>query len=600
MSATLPTRSQADPARTWDVESVYANDTEWEAACARVRDALPALAAFQGRLGEGPAVLAEFLAASERAQREYSKIRIYATMRGAVDSNDEAGAGLSARASGIQGQLQASTAFLEPELLSIGLDTVRGWIAEHEPLRIYGHWVDRLARHAPHVRTAEVEEVIGLAAEPLASAAAVHGVLANAELRFRPAVDSDGGEHDVAQGTFDVLFSSPDRALRQSAWESYADAHRGLAKTMAAALATGARGDVFIARARRYRDSLDAALTPNDIPVQVFHNVIDAFRDHVGTWQRYWRLRRRVLGLERLREVDTRATLGPEVKVPFEQAVDWIGEGMAPLGDDYVTAMRRGVLEQRWVDVYPNQGKRQGAFSTGSPDTHPFVFMSYGGGLAAMSTLAHELGHSMHNYLSSRAQPFVYARYGLFLAEVASNFNQALVRSHLLASNPDPVFQVALLLEAMGNFHRYFLIMPTLSRFELELHQRVERGESVTAVQMTELMADLLAEVYGSEVEMDRERAGTLWAQFPTHLYMNFYAYQYATGIAAANVLAAGVYEGRPGAVERYRAFLASGGSRYPLDTLRDAGVDLRSREPIDHAFAILAGYVERLEALLL
>jgi oligoendopeptidase F len=272
---------------------------------------------------------------------------------------------------------------------------------------------------------------------------------------------------------------------------------------------------------------------------------------------------------------------------------------MAPLGDDYVAALRRGVLEERWVDVHPNRGKRQGAFSLGRPDTRPFIFMSYGGGLASMSTLAHELGHSMHNLLSSRSQPYVYSRYGLFVAEVASNFNQALVRAHLLERETDPRVQVGLVEEAMGNFHRYLLVMPTLTRFELETHGRVERGEPLTAEGLTELMADLLADAYGSEVEMDRRRAGIMWAQFSSHLYRNFYPYQYATGIAAAHALADGVLaEGAP-AAERYRRFLAAGGSLYPLDALRLAGVDMATREPLDRGFAALARYVDRLEALL-
>jgi len=319
----------------------------------------------------------------------------------------------------------------------------------------------------------------------------------------------------------------------------------------------------------------------------------------VGTWDQHWRLRGRVLGLRPLRAYDLRAQLASRVDVEFHQAVDWISDGMAPLGEEYVRDMRRGVLEERWVDVYPNRGKRQGAFSLGRPDTRPFVFMSYGGSVMSMSTLAHELGHSMHNLHSARAQPYVYSRYGLFLAEVASNFNQALVRAHLLERETDPSVQVALIEEAMGNFHRYLLVMPTLSRFELEIHGRVERGEALTAEGLTELMADLLAEAYGADVEIDRQRAGITWAQFSTHLYRSFYPYQYATGIAAANALADRVLTEGPEAAGRYRRFLSAGGSVYPIDALRLAGVDMTTREPLDRGFAVLSRYVDRLEELL-
>jgi oligoendopeptidase F len=598
MTAPLPARSEIPVEETWDVESIFGSDAEWAAECDRLAAVLPELERFQGRLAEGPEMLAELLAASDRVSRALDRVFVYATMRSSVDATDEPAAALADRAWGLASRVQATLAFVEPELLAIGVETLRGWVVEHDLLRVYAHWLDRLGLRAPHVRPAEVEEVLGLAAAPLDSATSIHGVLANADLRFRPAVGSDGVEREVAQGVYNELLASPDREVRRTAWESYADAHLAAARTMAACLATGVKRDVFLARTRRYRDSLDAALSPNHIPVAVFHNVIDAFRDHLGTWHRYWRVRRRALGLDPLREYDSRAPMAGQVEVDLRQAVDWISEGMAPLGEDYVDDLRRGVLEQRWVDARPNRGKRQGAFSIGRPDTRPFIFMSYGGSLASMSTLAHELGHSMHNLNSSRSQPYVYSRYGLFLAEVASNFNQAMVRAHLLASETDPAVQVALIEEAMGNFHRYLLVMPTLSRFELEIHGRVERGEALTAESLTELMAGLLAEVYGTEVEMDRSRSGILWAQFSGHLYRSFYPYQYATGIAAANALADAVLaEGRP-AAERYRRFLAAGGSMYPLDALRLAGVDMATREPLDRGFAALARYVDRLEEL--
>ena len=254
---------------------------------------------------------------------------------------------------------------------------------------------------------------------------------------------------------------------------------------------------------------------------------------------------------------------------------------MAPLGDEYVRILRRGAHEERWVDIYPNQGKRMGAFSSGVMDTRPFIFMSYNDDIYSMSTLAHELGHSMHSYYARHTQPFIYSNYGLFQAEVASNMHQALTRRHLLATRTDPAFQIAVIEEAMSNFYRYFFIMPSLARLELEVHERVERGGAITADYLNNLMADLMLEVYGSEVEVgprDRVRIGSTWAQFHTHLYSNFYVYQYATGIAAADHLVGRVAEGDPKAVESYLAFLKSAGSMYPMDGLRMAGVDMTSQ----------------------
>ncbi len=263
--------------------------------------------------------------------------------------------------------------------------------------------------------------------------------------------------------------------------------------------------------------------------------------------------------------------------------------------------LRKGALEQRWVDVYPNKGKRMGAFSTGVPDTPPFILMSYNDDIYSMSTLAHELGHSMHSYYARGTQPFVYSGYGLFQAEVASNTHQALTRQYLLDTNPDPEFQIAVMEEAMANFYRYLFIMPTLARLELEIHERVERGEALTAGYLNDLTADLMGEVYGDEVDLsglDRDRVGSTWAQFHTHLYSNFYVYQYATGIAGAHHLAERIAAAAPGAAESYIAFLKSGGSTFPLDGLRLAGVDMSSAEPIEAAFAALAHTVERLDEL--
>jgi len=404
---------------------------------------------------------------------------------------------------------------------------------------------------------------------------------------------------ELAQGNVNALLTSPDREVRRSAWESYADAHLATKNTMAACLATGVKQDVFMARARRYESSLDAALSASNIPIEVFHNLIATFRRNLPTWHRYWQVRRRALGYDELHVYDVKAPLtGRMPQVPFAQALDWICAGMRPLGAEYVATMRRGVAEQRWVDIYPNQGKRMGAYSSGVAGTHPFILTSYNDDIFGMSTLAHELGHSMHSYYTWQTQPLVYADYSNFVAEVASNFNQAMVRAHLLETRQDRDFRIAVIEEAMSNFHRYFFVMPTLARFELAIHEQVERDEGLTADGMIDLMADLFGEGFGDGVSVDRERVGITWGQFSTHLYSNFYVFQYATGIAAAHALAAGILAERPGAADSYLAFLKAGSSLYPLDALKLAGIDMTDPAPVETAFATLAGYVDQLEAL--
>ena len=603
MTKSLAARSEVDRRFTWDSESVFPDGTGWERGVEEILSRLPDLEEFKGHLGDSPDALADWFDANERAHRLMAKLMVYSTMSYSVDVGDQAAAARADRARSVAAQLGAASSFAVPEMLAIGIAKLREWLAVSPRLAHLGHYFDRLEKLQKRIRSAEVEALLTQVSDPLATALSVHSVLANTDLKFAPAVGADGELHEVAQGTIATLMTSPDRDVRRTAFESYADEHLRMQHAMAASLAGGVKRDVFFARARGYASSLEAALEPSHIPLAVFHNVVQAFRDNVATWHRYWRIRRQALGLEVLKPYDTRAQLGHSpLEVTYEEAVDWIAQGVAPLGQDYVDVMRRGALEDRWVDVYPNKGKRMGAFSTGAMDTRPFIFMSYNDDIYSMSTLAHELGHSMHSYHARRTQPYVYSNYGLFQAEVASNMHQALTRRHLLATKAEPAFQIAVIEEAMSNFYRYFFVMPSLARLELEIHERVERGGALTADYLNKLMADLMMEVYGSEVDVndrDRERIGSTWAQFHTHLYSNFYVYQYATGIAAADHLVERVAAGDPKAVESYLAFLKSAGSMYPLEGLRMAGVDMTSPEPVEAAFATLASMVDRLETLI-
>ena len=598
---TVPVRSEIPVEFTWDLADIYPTPEAWQQRLDAFKEELARAAAFKDHLGDGPEQLADWLDVYQAIQRETMRLVMYARLGYSTDTGDLAAAARAGQATSLESTVAATLAFAEPELMAIGFPTLRAWREENPRLAIYGHYFANLERLSGHVRSAEVEELLGQVEDPFRTAAAIHGTLTNTEIKFADAHDAEAAAaYEVTHGSLGALLSHGDRSVRRSAWESYADGHLAYQHTMAGCLAAGVKQDVFRARARRHSSSLAAALAPANIPESVFHNLIDVFRRHLPTWHRYWRLRKRVLGVETLHEYDVKAPLSQaHVTVPYDQAVAWIVAGMAPLGEEYVNILQRGATRERWVDIYPNKGKRMGAFSYGGPGTHPFIMMSYNDDLFSLSTLAHELGHALHSYLSWRTQPQVYGRYTLFAAEVASNFNQALVRDYLLRTQPDPAFQIGVIEEAMSNFHRYFLIMPTLARFELEIHRRVERGQPLTAPILNDLMADLFAECYGDDLAMDRVRTGITWAQFSTHLYSNFYVYQYATGIAGAHALAQGVLAGADGAVARYLTFLRAGGSRDPLVELRAAGVDLSSPAPLETAFGVLAEYVERLEMLL-
>ncbi|MBL8161164.1 MAG: oligoendopeptidase F [Anaerolineae bacterium] len=596
-TASVPPRSQVADIHKWNAESVFPSRAAWREELQALSAALPSLQPFNGTLNQSAARLAEWFEASEKLARRMETLFFYARMSQACETTDQEAIGMVGEAGSLAAQFGALASFAVPEILAIGEAVLNGWVQNEPRLAPFAHYFHDLFRQQQHVRSAEVEEVLALARDPFSAIDNTEEMITSADMTFKPVV-VNGESVPLAQSNISTFLDSPDREARRQAWEHYADGYLGLKNTLASNYLASVKRDVFYARARRYNSALEASLFNNNIPAQVFHNLIDTYRKHIPTWHRYWRIRRKALGVETLHPYDIWAPISKSTPVvPYAQAVDWIVEGMKPLGDAYVSVLRRGCLEERWVDIYPNEGKTQGAFSFGSYDTYPFILMSYDDNLGAMSTLAHELGHSMHSYFSRKTQPYVYGDYTLFVAEVASNFNQAMVRANLFKTNNDPQFQIAVIEEAMNNIHRYFFIMPTLARFELEVHTRIENGAGVTADDMIDLMTDLFSEGYGSEMHIDRQRVGITWAQFG-HLYANYYVYQYATGISAAHALAGRILEGTPGAAEAYIKFLSAGSSVYPVDALKGAGVDMSTPEAVERTFAALADYVDRLERL--
>jgi len=595
---TIPTRNELAPEHTWNAPSVFPSVEDWEVEFKKVSDSLSDLGKFQGLLSDGPATLVDALEVFDDMTRRVGKVFIYAGMSHYVDTTDQEAAGRFSKAQGLYGKTLAAVAYLDPELLKIGESTLRQWVVEEPRLTIYEHYFSNLFRKQVHIRSTEVEEVLGLLADPFSGAHSTARMLTDADFKFEPAVSKDGRQVSLTQGTLEKILTGADREARRTAWENYADTYLAYKNTLANNLITSIKQNVFMMRARRHSSTLEAALFEHNIPVEVFHNLIDTFRKNIPTWHRYWAIRREALGVETLHTYDIWAPLTTDrPHVPYDQAVDWICDGLAPLSDEYTNLIRKGCLTDRWVDIYPNQGKTAGAFSYGSPGTHPFIVMSFNNDIFSLSTLAHELGHSMHSYLTCQNQPIVYSRYSLFAAEVASNFHQAMVRAYLLEKETDPQFQISLIEETMDNLHRYFFIMPTLARFELEVHERVERGEGLTAESMIELMADLFNEGYGDEMHLDRQRDGITWATF-SHLYMDYYVYQYATGISGAHALANRILSGEEGAAHKYLNFLKAGSSNYPINLLKLAGVELTTPQAVEKTFAVLASYVDKLEQL--
>ena len=594
----LPPRAEVPIHQTWNIENVFPDLQAWEQAKDEVLEAIPGLADYKGKLSQGSQTLGDFFERYEKTMRLALRVMIYGMLSSSVDSTDQQALANAGQGQSVFVRLNAATSFINPELMAIGFNQLRNWMEEEPRLAHLGHMIDELEREQEHVRSGEVEQVLALAGEPLGDFFRSYNALTNADLKFADAEGEDGSTIEVGQSSIDSLITHADRKFRQTGYENYADGYLGFKNSLAAIQLGGIHRDIFNARTRHYASSLEASLGANNVPSEVFHALIETFKKNLPTWHKYWRVRKKALGYDEFNVYDIKAPLSQDSPVvSFEQAIAWICEGMAPLGEDYVETLRKGALEDRWVDRALNRGKRQGAFSSGVYDTNPFIMMSYADNVFSMSTLAHELGHSMHSFYTRKNQPFIYSHYSLFVAEVASNFNQAMVRDYMFTTQSDPAFQLALIEEAMSNFHRYFFIMPTLARWELEMHERAEAGQPLTTDVMSSVCADFFAEGYGDDVVYDRERIGITWAQFQ-HMYMNFYVYQYATGISAAHALVKGIQEGGQAEVDRYLSFLGAGGSVYPLDALRSAGVDMTSSVPVDRAFEAMAGYVDRLEAL--
>lgn len=593
-------REDAPFEATCSIETVFTDWDAWQAEFDAVKTSMDEMADFEGKLGNGADVLVLWFEKYSEYRRRLIRLMTYVSAIVDSDSNDMTAKGNQGLMMSIFGKFNSIVAFADPEIQAIG-EQVLAWADESSDLAIYKQRLDNLLRQKEHTRSAEVEQILGMVQVAFSGTYQTASALVRADMRFADALDSAGAAHRVAHATVTPTgIQSPDREHRKNAWHNYCDGYLSLQNSLAANYITAVKQYVFDARVRGYASVLHARLEPNNMPVEVFHNLINTFEANIGTWHRYWEVKAKVLGLDKLYPYDIWA---PVVKkqpvISYAQSVDWIVEAMEPLGQDYTRVLRHGSLEGRWVDYAPNEGKMQGARASWAVGTPPFIVMSYHDSLMDMSVLAHELGHAMHSYLMDTNQPDVYnGGISSSVAETASNFNQAMTRAYLATEQADDAnFQMAMIDEALFNFHRYFYQMPTLARFEYEVFERAENDKPLTADILNGIMRELYEQGYGKTMEPELDRTQSTWAQFQ-HLYAPFYTFQYAVGISAAHALADGVLAQETGAADRYLDFLKSGSSKYTMDLFETAGVDMTSAEPIEKAFGVLDDLVGRMEAL--
>ncbi|MDQ3513062.1 MAG: oligoendopeptidase F [Chloroflexota bacterium] len=603
-TSTTPAATGAIPARhelpvemTWDLASVFPDDAAWEQAFGAAEARLAEMAAHRGRLASSGEALLAALTLRDDLYQAIGRVLVWAGLRFSEDAGNQRYAAAADRAGGLRSRFAAAVAWVDTEILDVPADQVATWVEGTTGLAVYRHAIRRVHDRRDHILPAETEELLARVSDALNTPGTVHTILEDNDLPFGTVSGEAGETVPLSQGNVERYLASRDARVRRETWDTAADAYLGFADTFAAAYGGSVKRDVFYANTRGYGSALEAALAPNQIPVEVFQTLVDTVRANYPTWQRYFRVRRRFLGVETLTPGDLAAPLATDApRIPFAEGVELVLASLAPMGETYVEINRRGIAD-RWVDVLPNQGKGGGAFSGGTKGTFPFISMNHHDDIESVSTLTHELGHSLHTYHATRSRPMAYWPYSMFTAETASNLHQALLGRYLLDRDAGWDWTVTVLEERMSNFLRYLFTMPILARFELDCHARVERGEALTAGQMGETLAGFYAEGYGDAVRFDPVRTGITWARF-SHLYTPFYVFQYGTGIAAASALAEKIVTDGEPALARYIALLEAGGDGYPIDLLAEAGIDMRSPEPVERAFALLASYVDRLETL--
>lgn len=597
MSQTLPARADVDVRFTWNLADIFPTDDAWRTEFNRVRGQVDQLTAFQGRLGESGATLLELFRLEDELSLSMDKLGNYARRKSDEDTRNPVYQEMSAQFMNLAVSMGEASAFETPELLAIPDEMLEGFFAEEPGLEHYRLAVQRVRRQKEHTLSKECEALLA-AAGPMSQAPDdIFSMLNDADMAFPDAVDADGKPHPVTHGTFVPLLQSADRTLRQSAFQSLYSVYGQFRNTSAAVLSSQMKQLQFFAAARHYPSALHASLDQTEVPVDIYHNLIAAVRENLPAMHDYVRLRKRLLGVEDLHFYDlyTPMVAGQDVKVDYEEAKQLALDALAPMGEDYLALLREG-FQNRWIDVYENQGKRSGAYSAGAYGVHPYVLLNYTDTLDDVFTLVHEMGHALHSYLSNQKQSVTYANYVIFVAEVASTCNEALLMQHLLKTTTDKRRRAYLINHFLEQFRGTLYRQTMFAEFELWCSEQVRQGEALTAEALSAKYRQLNRDYYGEDIVLDDEIA-LEWARIP-HFYYDFYVYQYATGFSAAIALSQRILrEGKP-AVDDYLAFLSGGCSADPVTLLKGAGVDMASPAPVSDALKLFAELTHELETL--
>lgn len=593
----IPARADVPEKDKWAIQDLFATDDDWRAALAKAKEFIPRITAFRGRLAESGAALLSFFRLDDEISLAFDALVHYAQRRSDEDTRVAAYQEMVSQVTRFAVEIQSAAAFETPELLAISDEDMNRLYAEAPELELYRLNIDRIRRRREHVLSDKEEAILAAAGEMAASPDDIYSMLNDADLKFPDAVDKDGNKHPVTHGTFIPLMQSYDRVLRKSAFDSLYSVYGQFRNTSAATLSAQLKQLLFFANVRKYPSTLDAALDGNEVPTEIYRNLIDAVHRSFAPMYRYVALRKKLLGVDELHMYDVYTPIVADAaeKISYEDAKATVLDALHVLGDDYVELLKEG-FNNRWIDVYENVGKRGGAYSSGNSQPHPYVLLNHKDTLDSMFTLAHEMGHALHSYHSTKYQPTCTNDYVIFVAEVASTCNEVLLMRYLLGKTTDKKERAYLINHFMDQFKGTVYRQTMFAEFELEMGRMSERGEALTADALCAKYHELNKLYFGPDMISDAGIA-LEWARIP-HFFYNYYVFQYATGFSAAVAIANRILaEGAP-AVADYKKFLSGGSSTDPISLLKIAGVDMSSPAPVNSALQLFGELVDEMEAL--
>lgn len=578
----------------WKLEKIYANEDAWEKDFNILKKESPKLREFAGKLNDKEEIL-KYLELNEKVSRLGETLYVYAHMKSDEDTSNQKYQSYMNKIDAFMAEFASYGAFFVPEILALPDEFIKYLIKNDERFKIYEFMLMDILKEKPHILTKEMEELLALASDCLDAPSSIHNMLTNADMTFGNIKDEDGDEVELTEGNYSSFIKSKDRSVREAAFKRLFGEYKKFDNTLATTLTSSVKSFNFSARVRKYESPIEASLSPNDIPVSVYENAIKTINDNLSSLHRYVKIKKKLLGLEQMHMYDLYVPIieVEKEKISFDEGVKLANEGLKPLGEEYLNLFNEGI-NSGWIDKYENKGKRGGAYSWGGYDTMPYVLLNYHNELNDVSTLVHEMGHSLHSYYSRKTQPYYYAGYTLFCAEVASTTNEALLIHYLIEKEQDKKKKLYLINQELEQIRTTVFRQLMFAEFELYTHNALNSGEALTAADYSAKWHELNVNYFGPDMVVD-EDIDMEWARIP-HFYSDFYVYQYATGYAAASAFANAILEGKENAVEKYKGFLKAGGSKYPIDILKDAGVDMTTSEPLEatiHRFNELLDMLE-------